>query len=87
MNSSSDEHVYETPSKQQDEQQKLQDDFHFENANHAKINNSNETGNQSNISHSKRSQYSTNESKILIHKLQIKYIKSKFSTYSQRTEY
>ena len=72
MNSSSDEHVYETPSKQQDEQiQKLQDDFHFENANHAKINNSNETGNQSNISHSKRSQYSTNESKILIHKLQI----------------
>ena len=64
MNSSSDEHVYETPSKQQDEQiQKLQDDFHFENANHAKINNSNETGNQSNISHSKRSQYSTNESK------------------------
>ena len=30
MNSSSDEHVYETPSKQQDEQiQKLQDDFHL----------------------------------------------------------
>ena len=59
----SDHRVHETSSKQHDEQiQKLQDDFHFENPNHAKTNNSNETGNQSNISHSKRSQYSTNES-------------------------
>lgn len=63
INSASDHRVYETSSKQHDEQiQKLQDDFHFENPNHAKTNNSNETGNQSNISHSKRSQYSTNES-------------------------
>ena len=63
INSASDNRVHETSSKQHDEQiQKLQDDFHFENPNHAKTNNSNETGNQSNISHSKRSQYSTNES-------------------------
>ena len=63
INSASDHRVHETSSKQHDEQiQKLQDDFHFENPNHAKTNNSNETGNQSNISHSKRSQYSTNES-------------------------
>lgn len=61
--SASDNRVHETSSKQHDEQiQKLQDDFHFENPNHAKTNNSNETGNQSNISHSKRAQYSTNES-------------------------
>lgn len=63
INSASDNRVHETSSKQHDEQiQKLQDDFHFENPNHAKTNISNETGNQSNISHSKRSQYSTNES-------------------------
>ena len=63
INSASDNRVHETSSKQHDEQiQKLQDDFHFENPNHAKTNNSNETGNQSNISHSKRAQYSTNES-------------------------
>ena len=63
INSASDHRVHETSSKQHDEQiQKLQDDFHFENPNHAKTNNSNETDNQSNISHSKRSQYSTNES-------------------------
>lgn len=63
INSASDHRVHETSSKQHDEQiQKLQDDFHFENPNHAKTNNSNETGNQSNISHSKRAQYSTNES-------------------------
>ncbi len=63
INSASDHRVHETSSKQHDEQiQKLQDDFHFENPNHAKTNISNETGNQSNISHSKRSQYSTNES-------------------------
>ncbi|EHR84999.1 DNA translocase FtsK [Staphylococcus epidermidis] len=63
INSASDNRVHETSSKQHDEQiQKLQDDFHFENPYHAKTNNSNETGNQSNISHSKRSQYSTNES-------------------------
>ena len=47
------------PNNRMSKYKKLQDDFHFENANHAKINNSNETGNQSNISHSKRSQYST----------------------------